>query len=334
MNAAIKIGQIELSSAVFLAPMTGVTDLPFRKTVHNLGAGLVISEMVASRELVNGRADVKRRAMGDDLDPFVIQLVGCDAELMAASAKIAQRAGAQIIDINMGCPSREVTGKHCGSALMRDLDHAECLIKAVVKAVSVPVTLKMRLGWDRNSLNAPELAQRAESCGIQLITVHARTRCDFFKGEATWADISDVKAAVTIPVIANGDITSPDTAKRALELSKADGVMIGRGAYGAPWMPNQVSTALKTGNDPGPPPHQTQRDIALNHIQNMFTHYGSSLGVRIARKHVGWYLEQNKTLANEIRISWRRFLCTRTHARDMLNGLERYYEHPHEVPAQ
>lgn len=330
----ITIGNLTLQSPAFLAPMTGVSDLPFRRTAHRLGAGLVISEMVASRELVNGRADVVRRALGNELNPFAIQLVGYDAQLMAKAAQIARDRGAQIIDINMGCPSREVTGKQSGSALMRDLDHAQSLIEAVVGAVDVPVTLKMRLGWDEKTKNAPELARRAQACGIKLLTVHARTRCQFFKGTADWTQIKTVKDAVSIPVIVNGDIKSFDCARNALEQSGADGIMIGRGAYGAPWRLAQISSALKNGSEQPDPARAEQKEIALPHIEDMMSHYGSSLGLKNARKHIGWYIEQVRDITQAQTKMWRRHLCTMENATEALNDFARFYDNPHEVPAQ
>lgn len=333
MTPSLKIGPVTLANPVILAPMTGVTDLPYRNLAHNLGAGMVISEMVASRELVNGRKDVERRARGADLNPFVIQLVGCDADLMAKAAKIAQSRGARIIDINMGCPSREVTGKSSGSALMRDLDHAQGLIEAVVGAVDVPVTLKMRLGWDNTSLNAPDLARRAQACGVKLITVHARTRCQFFKGVANWRSVADVKKAVEIPVIVNGDIKTAFDAQKAIEESGADGVMIGRGAYGAPWLPASIASVLTTGIDPGPPHRKAQRDIAVAHVEDMLVHYGTRVGLRNARKHVGWYLEQCTRTDKAVTKAWRRYLCTRDDPREVFAGLRHYYDNPGQAPA-
>lgn len=304
----IAIGSIALAEPVFLAPMTGVTDLPFRSIAHDLGAPIVVSEMVASRELATARADVVRKATNRDISPFVMQLVGSEACWMSEGARIAEDLGAAIIDINMGCPAREVTGKQSGSALMRDLDHALQLIEAVLSSVSVPVTLKMRLGWDDRTHNAPELAWRAEQAGIALITVHARTRCQFFKGKAQWAAVRPVKDAVRVPVIVNGDITGPSSARRALELSGADGVMIGRGAYGAPWMPARIAKTLLTGHDPGVPTPEAQAAIALRHYDAMLSYYGPALGVRNARKHIGWYLTHGE-LDNALIKYWRSQLC-------------------------
>jgi tRNA-dihydrouridine synthase B len=287
----LKIGEIAVANRVLLAPMSGVTDAPFRRQAAALGAGLVVSEMTASDELVHGRPMSRLRCEAAGIGPHVVQLAGCETHWMAEGAKVAEAAGADIIDINMGCPARHVTGGQSGSALMRDLDHALTLIEATIAAVKVPVTLKMRLGWDDRSLNAPELARRAEAAGVQMITVHGRTRCQFYKGEADWTAVRAVKDAISVPLVVNGDITSFEKAVQALEISGADAVMIGRGAQGQPWLPGQIGRRLETGRA------ETVPDLAeqLSHISALYDqvcrHYGLRIGLKHARKHLGWALE-------------------------------------------
>jgi len=287
----LKIGDIKVANRVILAPMSGITDAPFRRLTATLGAGLVVSEMTASDDLVNGRPMSKLRCEATGIGPHVVQLAGCEVRWMAEGARIAEAAGAEIIDINMGCPARHVTGGQSGSALMRDLDHALKLIEATIAAVKVPVTLKMRLGWDERSLNAPELARRAEAAGVRMISVHGRTRCQFYKGEADWGAVRAVRDATTIPLVVNGDITSFEKAVSALEKSGADAVMVGRGAQGQPWLPGQIGRRLETGIAEATPTLAEQ----LNHIRALYAEvcslYGLRIGLRHARKHLGWALE-------------------------------------------
>lgn len=331
-RGVLAIGGQRLENPVLLAPMSGVSDLPFRHATARLGAGLVVSEMVASRELASARPDVVRRASGKGLSPHVIQLVGCDPHWMAEGARLAEDQGADIVDINFGCPAREVTGRLSGSALMREPDVALSLVEAVVKAVRVPVTVKMRLGWDHNSLNAREIARRAEDAGVRMVTVHARTRCQFFKGAADWGRVRAVKAALSIPVVVNGDITSPQAARDALAASGADGVMVGRGAYGAPWLPGRIARALDEGVDPGPPGLADQGRIAVAHIESMLFHYGRALGLKNARKHVGWYLLSSGRPAETVK-AWRQRLCTEEAPGRLVGGLSRFYAEAMEMAA-
>jgi tRNA-dihydrouridine synthase B len=309
----LKIGDITVSTPVFLAPMSGVTDAPVRRLAARLGAGLVVSEMTACSDLINGRPMSRLRCEATGVGPHVVQLAGCEANWMAEGARISEAAGADIIDINMGCPARHVTGGQSGSALMRDLDHALTLIEATVSAVKIPVTLKMRLGWDDRSLNAPELARRAEIAGVQMISVHGRTRCQFYKGEADWGAVRAVKDAILIPLVVNGDITSFEKAVTALEMSGADAIMIGRGAQGQPWLPGQIGRRLNTGIVEAAPSLAQQLSYIRALYDEVCSHYGLRIGLRHARKHLGWALDvaaqYSRAPATTIK-AWRRQILT------------------------
>jgi tRNA-dihydrouridine synthase B len=297
---AIKLAEISLDPPVFLAPLAGITDLPFRNLVSRFGAGLVVSEMVASQEMVQARPSAKvqsrqRAELGLDLDNTAVQIAGNEARWMAECARIVAGNGARIIDINMGCPAKKVTSGYSGSALMKDLDHALRLIEAVVDAVDVPVTLKTRLGWDHDCLNAAELGHRAEAAGVQMLTIHGRTRCQFYKGHADWARIGDVVKAVNSPVIANGDIVDSHSAETALAQSGASGVMVGRGAQGAPWQLAEIAADLFAAPRPDIPQGAAFCDLIEGHYEDMLAYYGAGLGRKVARKHLGWYMDRLAT---------------------------------------
>ncbi len=294
LGEPLSIGDVTIRNRVFLAPMSGVTDEAFRTRAYAHGAGLVVSEMVASGELAKGRGSSGFRIRHSGLPIHMVQLAGREAAHMAEAARIAVGEGADVIDINMGCPAKKVTGGYAGSALMRDLDFALTLIDAVVEAVDVPVTVKMRLGWDDDALNAPELARRAEQAGVKMVTVHGRTRCQFYQGRADWRAIAPVKQAVTIPVVANGDVATAEDAARILQQSGADAVMAGRSHYGAPWTAGAIAAAASGTDAAGlPAGPDGMADYAVAHYEDMLALYGVESGLRQARKHLGWYLDRH-----------------------------------------
>jgi tRNA-dihydrouridine synthase B len=319
------LGPVQVETGAVLAPLSGVTDVVFRRIARRLGAGLVVSEMVASDELVQGSEEAQLRAEGSGIDPHVVQLAGCEPRWMAEAVRVAEGAGARIIDINMGCPAKRVIGGYAGSALMRDLDHACRLIEATVQAATVPVTVKMRLGWDHATINAPELARRAEALGVKAVTVHGRTRQQFYKGKADWSAIGAVVRAVSVPVIANGDIGSLKDARDCLAASGAAAVMVGRSAVGRPWLVGQIGAALQGRHRPDPTPEEKVA-IAVEHYEGLLALYGEKVGIRHARKHLAAYADAAMAAGFQVAPSIRTALVTSEEPRTVVALLRRVYE--------
>ncbi|MDJ1156829.1 tRNA dihydrouridine synthase DusB [Chelatococcus sp. SYSU_G07232] len=330
----LSVGPVRLDGRAFLAPMSGVTDVGFRRLARRFGASLVVSEMVASEELARGSAEAALRAEGAGVTPHVVQLAGCDARWMSEAARVAEASGAAVVDINMGCPAKRVTGGWSGSALMRDLDHAMTLVTATVGAVKVPVTLKMRLGWDEGSLNAPELARRAQEAGVAMVTVHGRTRQQFYKGTADWTAVAKVRAAVSIPLVVNGDIGDAATARDALSQSGADAVMVGRATLGRPWLAGQIARALD-GAEPGSGPACEERAAAaVEHYETLLSLYGLRIGLRHARKHLAAYAEDAMALGSAAARANRARLVTSEDPKEVIGLLARLYDdRPREMAA-
>lgn len=324
IESPIAVGPQILSGRAVLAPMSGITDVVMRRITARFGASMVVSEMVASDEFVLGNEEYRLRAEGSGLDLHVVQLAGCDPRWMGEAAKLAEQSGAHVIDINMGCPAKRVTGGYAGSALMRDVDHACALIKATVDAVTIPVTVKMRLGWDHASMNAPELARRAEDLGVKLVTVHGRTRNQFYKGRADWSAIRKVREAITIPLIANGDCTSTVDARTMISLSGADAVMIGRASLGRPWLIGQIARGLR-GEDDQAPDFSDRRAAAIEHYEGLLSLMGVAIGVKHIRKHIAAYSDDAASAGRPLPRASRDVLLTTEEPKTAIGILMRLY---------